>query len=66
MLLNTYKHHHIETFFIFTISKRRSIYVVAMSTIFHSHLDFHYDYSFMLIFSNVLLRLDDNVDEESK
>ena len=45
VLLDTYRHLHTETFFIFTIfesmSRPRSIYVVSVGSAFHFHLHFH-------------------------
>ena len=55
MLHNTYKHHHTETLFIFSIfesmSRPRSIYVVSMWSFFHFHS------FFILFFSNHIISL---------
>ena len=67
-LLNTYKHHHTETLFVFStfVSTSRSIYVVSMWSIFHfinsitswiqTHLFFYFFLEYYPLF------LDDNFD----
>ena len=74
--VNTYKHHHTATLFVFTkfVPKSRpgAMYVVSWWSIFHFYLHFHYDLSykyrcicsFAYFLEYVLLFLDDNVDEQ--